>query len=77
VAYFHVHPDVRLERLDANHWQGYLPGGQVFDLSFEGGNAEQQSGTWHPAFGASIANHCLVLALHTNEIRTRISWSEI
>lgn len=74
-AYFHFHPDVELEQVDVNHWKGRLPEGQVFDLSFEGGVVKQKEGNWHPKFGVSLLNTCLVVYFQAQELTTRISWS--
>lgn len=77
VAYFHLHPDVELEQLDDNCWRGRLPKGQVFNVQIEGGVVKQQAGSWHPAFGISLPNYCLVASVQTSELRTCISWSKI
>ncbi|WP_245748353.1 heparinase II/III family protein [Vreelandella subterranea] len=76
-AYFHLHPDVRLEQVDGNHLQGNLAQCQVFNLSFEGGIVETQAGSWHPAFGVSLPNNCVVVTLQASELKTQISWRDV
>lgn len=75
-AFFHLHPDVQLERLDENIWRGRLPQGQFFELSFEGGAVELRSGSWQPGFGVSIPNVCLIVTLQASTLQACVSWSE-
>ena len=75
VAYWHLHPDVVLERLNDTCFELTLPQGQVARLNITRADVEVCEGTWHPGFGQSLTNTLLLLKLSTQTLKTQIEWS--
>jgi uncharacterized heparinase superfamily protein len=77
-AFFHLHPLVGVVqegstwiRLKAPHLRVPLR------MSFESGPAlEIRVGSWHPAFGVSLANRCIIAAFTGAALVTRLEWGE-
>jgi hypothetical protein len=86
VARLHLHPDVRVEfdELDSlsqptGIGEGRtgilrLPAGQCARWRLTGGRVELESGFWHPEFGHSVPNRCLVLRLTGNTSTFELAW---
>jgi uncharacterized heparinase superfamily protein len=79
-ARFHLHPAVQVEAQPANDNRGVvaslkLPQGQTVSLTFEGGRLKKESSTWHPEFGRSVGNTCLVQEFSGAVAHTRITWT--
>jgi uncharacterized heparinase superfamily protein len=75
IVRFHFHPAVELR------WEGQkqsllavLPGGGVATFRVFGGVASIVESTYHPHFGASIANSCLTVSMISDQCETVISW---
>lgn len=62
-ARYHLHPAIKLNNLTANSAVLLLPRGQSLLLSFEGGMPRLENTKWHPEFGSSQPNLCLILPL--------------
>jgi uncharacterized heparinase superfamily protein len=63
-ARFHFHPDLKLVPLnDAIRGEVYFPNGRVLNWRAECEHARLEDATWHPRFGASVPNVCLVIRL--------------
>lgn len=62
-ARFHLHPLVSITSLTRDSVLLALPGGGQMRLKCDGGPLRLEDSTWHPEFGVSIPNHCLVLPL--------------
>lgn len=62
-ARFHLHPRLRA------HADGRVtgPGGTLGRWEAGGGRASVEASTWHPRFGASEANQCIVVAIERDE----------
>ncbi len=73
---FHLHPEISV--LEANTAQASLkmPGGQLLELAVQGAALHIAQTTWHPRFGASIPNSCLVAVLTAPKAKTHIRWGE-
>jgi hypothetical protein len=59
---------------DVSSGEGLLPGGQRFRWAVERGIARMEPTTYHPRFGESVPNQCLVVALSHGRARIRFSW---
>ena len=59
----HLHPAVDIELASDNAALLKLPGGQQLRVLCEGGPIRLKETTWHPEFGISKANCCLILPL--------------
>lgn len=86
VARLHLHPDVRVEFYAKEACADptgtgevfvgtlRLPEGQRVRWRLAGGEVELEPGHWHPEFGHSVRNRCLVLRLAGNTGTFKISW---
>lgn len=75
IVRFHFHPAVELR------WEGQnqsllavLPGAGSATLQVFGGEANIVESTYHPHFGASVANSCLTISMVSDQCETVISW---
>lgn len=76
ISLFHFHPEIRIMELGNSNFECYLPQGQKVLLSVKGGKScSIESSTWHPNFGISIDNRCLVVEFANNELITEINWA--
>jgi uncharacterized heparinase superfamily protein len=74
-ARFHWHPDCALEVEDGGRRGRARLGGEGKVLwEVERGRPEVVAATYHPMFGESRANRCLVVALEGGESSVRFSW---
>lgn len=75
-ARYHFHPQVRLiAQPDKTCGEMSLPDGQFIRWGVEAGEAHIESSTYHPRFGVSIPNVCLVVRLQAGHSRLRLSWA--
>lgn len=62
-AHYHLHPDIKISALTDKGALLELPEGQRFEVICVGGNLRLEPSSWHPEFGVSIPNKCLILPL--------------
>ena len=73
-AYFHIHPDVDA-RLHGATEVSLACDGETLRMVFEGASSiELRSGTWHPRFGVSVPNRCIVASLASATLVTSVIW---
>jgi uncharacterized heparinase superfamily protein len=77
-ARFHLHPDIKIESRSEgeNQLMLQLPSGRKVLLTIEGGTLSQEVSSWHPSFGCSEPNICLVVHIHDHVMRTTLDWSD-
>jgi uncharacterized heparinase superfamily protein len=76
IAFFHLHPQVSAQLLSEHEVRLHLPDGTTVLFSCdERAQVRIGSGTWHPRFGAAIANSRLIVRLDDRSAITRVSWS--
>jgi len=74
-AYFHIHPDVDA-RLHGTTEVFLVRDGQTWRVVFAGASAiELRSGTWHPRFGVSVPNCCIVASFASAMLVTSVIWA--
>jgi uncharacterized heparinase superfamily protein len=73
---FHLHPGIAVLEADVGKVLLQLPDGKMVELLIEGANLAVEPTTWHPYFGISTPNTCLVGVLIGPKIRTLIKWGE-
>jgi len=77
VSRFHCHPTVTVTRISAARLQLTLPGGQIVLLQVEGdADVSIQPVTWHPRFGVTEPNQCIVISMLANKLITQLEWSQ-
>lgn len=74
-AYLHLHPRLLAQKTDQNlvtlSW-----GVRSASMEFIGARGvEVKAGTWHPRFGVSEPNQCIIASLSNNPLQTRVRWS--
>lgn len=76
-ARFHVHPDVTLVLAsDPSTGEGVTPSGKRFSWHVRRGWARIEPATWHPRFGETLVNQCLVIALYGGQSEIVFSWND-
>lgn len=74
-ARFHFHPDVKLQPGTNNdEGTGTLPDGKSFHWKVIRGKAHIEPASWHPCFGTSIPNFCLIVELDQGHSNLELSW---
>lgn len=74
-ARFHLHPDVVLTQYNESSGKLILKNGQRLLWRATSGPAQINHTTWHPEFGRSIANACLVLPLIRGNSALELTWA--
>ena len=75
-ARFHLHPNVNIDpESSGGYGKGLLPNGHAFSWQVEVGEGRIEPATWHPHFGATEHNVCIVLRLNQGRGRMRFSWA--
>ena len=74
-ARFHLHPNTHIS-IDGNGTGGtiQLQGGECLRWHTTGDGAYLEAATWHPNFGASVANECLVIPLDKGRCTLQLDW---
>lgn len=72
-ARYYLHPDVTAE-IQGTLGRLTLPDGRAITLEASAA-LRTEPGTWHPEFGVSRPNTCLVLPLHVGQATLALDWS--
>ena len=77
-ARYHLHPEVTVQQLDAQARRAVLrlPGGQSVVLDVTGASLRAEPTSWHPRFGVTVPNVCLVMRFEGGQASTRIHWRD-
>ncbi|WP_245815213.1 heparinase II/III family protein [Shimia gijangensis] len=73
-ARYHLHPDVEVEMEDATSGCLILADGQCVMFSAQEGTVRLDRTTWHPEFGVSQDNKCLVISFDTQRADLILRW---
>lgn len=79
VARFHFHPDVEIsyDRLVDSRLSFRLRSGTVVKVEMFGAKSiDVIVSTWHPEFGASVPNICIMAEFQGADLKTLIDWGE-
>jgi uncharacterized heparinase superfamily protein len=74
---FHVHPSVRARQTETGNGgtvELALPNGEKVTVSFDGGTARLETASWHPEFGRSDPNQCIVVSFERAQVHSILSW---
>ncbi len=74
-ARFYLHPDVRAEQSGPDEGHLALTNGARSRWRFQGGSVRIEASTWHPEFGISTPNACLVLPLENGASQFELTWA--
>lgn len=72
MARYHLHPEVTVSNVTSKNAILELPGGKRFVAECEGGGLQVEATTWHPEFGVSTPNCCLILPLADQRASLRL-----
>jgi uncharacterized heparinase superfamily protein len=76
-CFFHLHPEIRVQRAGGPELHLTDSSGVLLEVRFEGAAlVEVIDSTWHPEFGAAIANRCIVAKLAGSRLTTLIHASD-
>lgn len=73
-ARYHFHPDLQVQLDNAETGTVVFEGDRKVSLEIRLGTATLEDTTWHPGFGKSRANKCLVVKLEDGFAWLNISW---
>ncbi|MCW8276808.1 alginate lyase family protein [Pseudomonas sp. PCH199] len=74
IARFHIHPDATVTKNDRN-LMITLASGDVVSVSILGAaRITIADTTWHPEFGKSVPNQCIVAELSSDTLMTSVTW---
>jgi hypothetical protein len=77
-CYFHLHPEVLVQRASDTELQLSDSRGALLLMGFEGAAAiDVIDSTWHPEFGAALPNRCVVARLDGPRLATLIRRSDL
>ena len=71
---FHLHPNIKVIESNTNRAVLNMTGVGIIEVGIQGGSMAIEQTTWHPHFGVSLPNQCLVARLSGSAIKTRIQW---
>jgi uncharacterized heparinase superfamily protein len=76
-ARLYLHPRIKIGSQPATDTMIVLelPGGNQVTIMVDGGKLEYEPSTWHPEFGISEPNYCLIVHLRNALLKTTFSWS--
>lgn len=74
-ARYHLHPEVAVRDARPGGVTLLLPGGDRLDVATGGGLLAIERNDWHPEFGVSLPNECLVLPLADGRARLELRWT--
>lgn len=66
-AYFYLHPDVEIKSHKDTRICILLPSNVQVEIELSGGDVRLIDSCWHPEFGVSIPNKCIVFSFTCNE----------
>lgn len=74
-ARYYLHPDVKIDQWEENEGALILQSGETLCWKVNGSVAQIHSTTWHPQFGMSVPNRCIVVPINNGSAHFRIAWS--
>ena len=73
-ARYHLHPGIQVELVGPSDGSLTLPDGQKLAFSVQASVVRLEQSTWHPEFGISQDNQCLVLTFDTQSVSLKLQW---
>ena len=72
-ARYHLHPVIKVMELNDDKVILQMPTGEI-DVTLHGGHFSVEKNTWHPYFGVSLLNKCLVARLSGSNVKIKFKW---
>lgn len=77
-CYFHLHPDVQVQRGAGTELQLSDSRGMLLEMRFEGAaGVDVVESTWHPEFGVALASRCIIARLDGPRLSTSVRGSSL
>jgi uncharacterized heparinase superfamily protein len=73
---FHLHPEIAVLEASIGKMSLRLPDGNMVQVLIEGAKFLIEQTSWHPYFGVSKPNTCMVAVLIEFKVKTLIKWGE-
>jgi uncharacterized heparinase superfamily protein len=76
-ARFHLHPSARVSVISADGLAATVvtPDGANVRFAVQGAILRTEAGSWHPEFGVTMPNECLVATFGARRVETRVQWA--
>lgn len=74
-ARFHLHPDIQVEQAGPGAGTLTMRDGRVLFWNTQGYPADVKAASWHPEFGISQPNSCIVVPLRKGRATFELSWA--
>jgi uncharacterized heparinase superfamily protein len=74
-ARYHLHPKIEVGLASPTAGTLRMPGGQSLEFSIQRGTARLEPTTWHPEFGNSLENQCLVIDFAGRNAALTLRWN--
>lgn len=74
---FHLHPEISSQLAGERQAILKMPGGGAVVMGMEGARLHLEVSSWHPGFGVSQTNVCVVGVLEGAKTMTRIGWGGV
>jgi len=75
--YYYLHPDIFLSKTGQNQFLLKLPDNKKISFGVDGGKPECAVSAWHPMFGCSKPNTCIIVKMEHSTTKTVISWDRL
>ena len=75
-ARFHLHPNVVVKQLGDSYGKIEIEDGELLHWSFSGtAKVEIKKSSWHPEFGISIPNCCIIAYFEGQDCEFTLKWT--
>lgn len=71
---FHLHPDLYVELQATDAGVIILPNGNILNWKTDGRAVSLEKSSWHPQFGISLSNICIVVQFRDGNSRFEMTW---
>lgn len=72
---FHVHPEMTLSEVESDRGRLVFPDGKTAAWRCQSGPIRVEPTSWHPEFGKTVPNQCIVAPLKDNRAVFELDWS--
>lgn len=74
IGFWHLHPDVKVSLVDPSTYELFVQSGKSAIVKIKGATHELKKSIWHPEFGKSIINSCIVFNFESSTVITLVQW---
>ena len=74
LAFWHIHPAIKLEEKEDRKLGLYLPNGKKLQMEFSDSNFKILENTWCPSFGIEVKSFKIVVEMEQAALEMQMSW---